>query len=404
MIKKYSLFFICIELLFFLGCSPSWTEAIKKGKIGKQEFYEKVIIQVENGFIFVPVVIHGKTYKFLFDSGALFSISKKLQKNLNFKAITTGNIVDSDNNKTSVNYVKVDTTHIGAIPFINQTAFVADFEANPILKCLEIDGIIGSNLMRFCNWEIDYQNKQIALIDLVNPTINLKSETVPFKTDNQYNILVDLKIREATVKNMKIDYGSNQIMSFPKNIFNTLKEKEEIKETYIETGEKRSGIVGKAIELKREIALLDSLKFQNLKLNNVKVQTGSSGLIGKDILSRLVVTINWKNLTLLMQPADSVKIDNKSFGLTLGYSDDNKLVHIQSVIKNSTAYNKGVKPGMQVLKLDSLNFVETHTFCDYVDYINKQTNNVTLKLLDESGNIKEFYFKKEFLGKNRILD
>lgn len=398
MIKKYILFFICIELFFFSACSPSWTEAIKKGKIGKDAFHETVITKVENGLIFVPVVIRGKTYKFLFDSGALFSVSKKLQKALNFKVITTGNIVDSDNNKTSVNYVKVDTTYIGAIPFIDQTAFVADFEANPILKCLEIDGIIGSNLIRFCNWEIDYQNKQIVLINTDSPIIKSKSEIVPFNTDRQYNILVDLKIGDATVKNMKIDYGSNQSISFPQNIFNTLKEKEEIKEAYIEIGKKRSGIVGKAINLNREITVLDSLKFQNLKLNNVQVQTGSSALIGKDILSRMVVTINWKDLKLIMQPADSVQIDNRTFGFTLGYSDDNK-VYVQSVIESSTAFKKGVKSGMQVLKLDSLNFVEQHTFCDFVDYANQQRNDVNLELLDDSGNIKEFYFEKEFLGK-----
>jgi hypothetical protein len=398
MIKKYILFFICIELFFFSACSPSWTEAIKKGKIGKDAFHETVITKVENGLIFVPVVIRGKTYKFLFDSGALFSVSKKLQKALNFKVITTGNIVDSDNNKTSVNYVKVDTTYIGAIPFIDQTAFVADFEANPILKCLEIDGIIGSNLIRFCNWEIDYQNKQIVLINTDSPIIKSKSEIVPFNTDRQYNILVDLKIGDATVKNMKIDYGSNQSISFPQNIFNTLKEKEEIKEAYIEIGKKQSGIVGKAINLNREITVLDSLKFQNLKLNNVQVQTGSSALIGKDILSRMVVTINWKDLKLIMQPADSVQIDNRTFGFTLGYSDDNK-VYVQSVIESSTAFKKGVKSGMQVLKLDSLNFVEQHTFCDFVDYANQQRNDVNLELLDDSGNIKEFYFEKEELSK-----
>jgi len=398
MAKKYILFFICIELFLCSGCSPSWTEVIKKGKIGKQEFYETVTTQVENGLIFVPVVIRGKSYKFLFDSGALFSVSKKLQKSLNFKVITTGNIVDSDNNKTSVDYVKVDTTYIGKIPFINQTAFVADFEANPMLKCLEIDGIIGSNLMRFCNWEVDYQNNQITLINMASPIKKSNSEIVPFKTDRQYNILVDLKIGEATVKNMKIDYGSNQIISFPQNIFNILKEKAEIKEIYNETGKKRSGIVGKAINLNREITVLDSLKFQNLTFNNIKVQTGSSALIGKDVLSRMVVTINWKDLTLIIQPADSVQIDNKTFGFTLGYSDE-KNIHVQSVIESSTAFNKGVKPGMQVLQLDTLSFVEKHTFCDFVDYANQQRDDVNLELLDDFGNIKEFYFKKEPLSK-----
>ena len=396
MVKKYLWLSVCIELFFLSSCSPSWTEAINKGKIGRESFYETVASRVENGLFFVPVVIQGKSYNFLFDSGAIFSVSEKLQKALNLKTITTGNIVDSDNNRTKVNYVKVDTAYIGQIPFINQTAFVGDFEANPVLKCLKIDGIIGSNLMRYCNWKIDYQNKQITLSDTIKTEPKANSELVPFKTDKQYNILVDLKIGKATVKNIKIDYGSNKIISFPKDVFNTLKDNEEIKETYVEIGKKQSGIVGKAINLEREIAILDSLKIQDLKLTDVGVQTGSDGLIGKDILSRLVVTINWKNLTLMLQPIDSVQVDNRKYGFTLGYSDEKK-VYVQSVIKNSTAYKKGIKPGMKVLKLNALDFAEKHSFCDYVSYANQTVNEVNLELLDDSGNIKSFHLLKEHL-------
>ena len=52
----------------------------------------------------------------------------------NFKVISKGHIVDSDKNRTKVNYVQIDTLIIGNIPFVNQTAFVANFESNPKIK------------------------------------------------------------------------------------------------------------------------------------------------------------------------------------------------------------------------------------------------------------------------------
>ena len=129
-------------LIIHTSCSVSWTDAIRYGEIDRISFSEKVDIEIENGLIFVPVQIEGHKYRFLFDTGAPFSISTDLQDALDYKVVSKGHIVDSGNNRKRVNYVLVDTVLIGSIPFINQTAFEGDFTSNPILECLGIDGIL----------------------------------------------------------------------------------------------------------------------------------------------------------------------------------------------------------------------------------------------------------------------
>ncbi len=139
------------------SCAVKWTDTIQYGSVTKLSNIEVVSIEIRNKLIIVPIRIKEKEYRFLFDTGAPFSISEKLQENTNFKTVSEGNIVDSDYNRKKVKWVQVNSINVGNVSFKNQTAFVGDFEANPILNCLEIDGIIGSILIRQYNWTIDQE-------------------------------------------------------------------------------------------------------------------------------------------------------------------------------------------------------------------------------------------------------
>jgi hypothetical protein len=381
-----------IVLIILASCSVKWTTVINYGEVDCIDFYETIDIEVQNGLIFVPVQIGGKKYNFLFDSGAPFSISKKLQKTFNFKVISKGNIVDSDNNRKKVNYVQVDTIYIGSIPFTNQTAFEGDFTSNPILECLKIDGIIGSNLMRHTNWTVDQSLKKITLSNTISQKTKEKSIIVPFQTDNQYNILVSIGIGASTVKNLKIDYGSNGPISLDKNVFSLLKERKIIGKTYLEKGSKRSGIIGKSVSLNRQITFVDSLELGELKIDDVELRSGSSPLIGNKILSKYIVTIDWGNSKLYFRNNNNVKIDtHKTFGLSLVSS--NETIYVQSVIENSDAFKKGIVPGMQVLKLDSLDFLASHNYCDYVSLAGS-LEKLLIETIDSKGQKKEFQIER----------
>ncbi len=393
--KIFIRFLAWTVLLLYSSCSVKWTTAINYGKVEHIDFNETVDIEIKNKLIFVPVQIGGKKYNFLFDSGAPFSISKKLQKTFNFKVISNGHIVDSDNNRKEVNYVQVDTIQIGSIPFTNQTAFEGDFTSNPILECLKIDGIIGSNLMRYSNWTIDQSLKKITLSNTISQKTKEESIIVPFQTDNQYNILVSIGIGASTVKNLKVDYGSNGSIGLPKNVFSLLKERKIIGKTYFEKGSKRSGIIGKSVSLNRQITFVDSVELGGLKIDDVELRSSTSGLIGNKVLSKYIVTIDWGSNKLYFRN-NNVKIDtHKTFGLSLG-SSANGTIYVQSVIENSDAFKKGIVPGMQVLKLDSLDFSATHNYCDYVSLAGS-LEKILIETRDSTGQKKEFQIERTSL-------
>jgi hypothetical protein len=391
--KKLILLVLAEIVLFFTsGCSIEWSRAIHYGKISQNDFNETVDIEIQQGLLFIPVMINGKNYRFLFDSGAPFSISKELQTQHSFKTVSRGKIIDSDYNRKKVKWIKVDSIQIGNISFINQTAFIGDFKANPVLECLKFDGIIGSNLIRHCNWTIDQELKKVSLSNDVIDTVIKESIRIPFKEDFQYNIFLDIKISEATIKNVLVDYGSNGSIALNDEIFSILKEKDIVDKTLIEKGVKETGIIGEPIKFIDEITFPDVIKINGLKLNNVEVKTGMTDLIGNKILSRFILTIDWDNKNLYLQEIKTPAKFNESFGFRIGYSSETG-VYIQSVVENSLAYNKGIRPYMKVTKVDELNFEYGNDFCDYLNHDPGYT--VFLELVDSTGQKQEYHVDKE---------
>ncbi len=384
-------------LLMISGCAVQWTKAIKYGSIEKEHFSETVQSELRNGLHILPVVIRGKSYRFLFDTGAPLSISKALQDECEFKVVSRGHIIDSDQNRKKVDYVAVDSLLIGAVAFTGQTAFVGDFESNPLIKCLEIDGIIGSNLMRHCNWTIDYLHESISLTDQVDMESLGDYSSVPFTSDQQYNMLLDVSFGESKIQNLTVDYGYNGSVSLPANVFEVLKEKEMLGEIFLEEGISQSGIIGVPVSLKKKISNVDSVWIGDSILEHVELNSGGSGLIGGHVLSRFIVTIDWNTSNLYLQQSATL-LDKEQFGFKAGY-DKSRGIYIQSITEGSSAFERGILTEMEVMKVDSLDFESGSVFCDYVAFMENAPEEIQLELLDKNGLRKKVRIKRAALNK-----
>ncbi|WP_170110420.1 aspartyl protease family protein [Flavilitoribacter nigricans] len=380
--KLLILLFPGIWCFLISGCTVKWTEAIQYGEVEQEEFRATVPIEIQKDLILVPVSIQGKSYRFLFDSGAPFSISDRLQREFGFKTVSRGTIVDSDHNRKKVNWVQVDAIDIGGISFREQTAFVGDFAANPILGCIGIDGIIGSNLIRHSNWIIDQEQGALSLFSTIDQEALNAYAIVLFETDYQYNIFLDVDLGSATVGKVLLDYGSNGSVSLSRDIFSRLKDRGIIRETLSEKGVRQTGIIGTSVPLDREIAFTDSLRMDRLQPEDVMLRTGKTVSIGNKLLSRFRVTIDWENQVLYMEPGGKTRDPARSRGFSLGYAVD-KGIYVQSVIENSKADRAGIRPNMQVLKIDGLDFANGNDYCDYVQH--ELSDEFFIQLIDAQG-------------------
>lgn len=384
---------IVFSLSILNSCSPSWSSTFQSGSISKAEFTETINMELVKGVIIIPVEINGKTYRFLFDTGAINSISNEMQEELGFEVVTTGTIKDSDNNRTKVEYVNLDSLSIGGIAFYNQSSFVGDFKANPVLRCMNLDGIIGSNVMRFCNWTIDYKKEEILLTSQQFEESAQETFSIPFETDKQYNQFISLKIGDKSINRVKVDYGSNGSLSIPDEAFQKLKDYELIQKSTFETGFSQSGIVGKTLVKKDEITIVDSLYHEDLKFRNVLLESGGNGLLGSQIFSNWIVTIDWKEQQLHFQAQEMQKTEQYTFGIGIGYSE--KIgAYVQTIIQGSPAEAAGIAAKMKVLKIGDFNFNEESDFCRYIHY-NKEEKALNIEFIDFEGNTHQKTLLKE---------
>lgn len=388
---RHYLFLLVLLLLFNISC-----DAQRQEKREKVEFSKSVKTELKLGLHIVPVQLNGKQYRFLFDTGASTSISKAVQSELKYKVVDRGHIVDSDKNKIRVDYVRVDSIVIEGVKFRKVKAFVADFTANPTLACLELDGILGSNMMQACNWQIDYVNQQIDFSNEAFLTEEQGVYSADFRADGQYDIIVDLKMGRATVSNMKIDYGNNSSVSIPHKVFKVLYDEKIIPEAYLEAGFRQGGIGANPVSMERYYGYLDTLTIGDLHSTNLTLKTGKSGLIGREFLSRYIVAINWSEKKLRFKPQESWEDSRRTFGYSMGLNSAGHPV-LFGVTENSSAAKNKLRQGMKVLRIDSVDFTDGDGYCDYINQLENTRDKTNIVAEDASGKTYNVVLTKELL-------
>ena len=111
--------------------------------------------------IFITVLIQGKPYLFLYDTGAITIISDEIREALNLDLLYQNKMVDASNITHKETFYKLDDLTIGTTKFKNIGVASQNLDKFSQKMCLQIDGILGSNIIRTLNWKIDYKNKQL---------------------------------------------------------------------------------------------------------------------------------------------------------------------------------------------------------------------------------------------------
>lgn len=79
--------FVILVLSFFANSIFAQGINLNQISIKQKRYLQKISYQNMDGKLIVPVSINGKTYNFLFDTGAPLTISDKLFKELNLPII-----------------------------------------------------------------------------------------------------------------------------------------------------------------------------------------------------------------------------------------------------------------------------------------------------------------------------
>ena len=165
-------------LLLILNNAIAQNINLNKGETETENYFTDVNFEFVNGKIIIPVVINNITYRFLLDTGAPNLISKKLATMLSPKFQNKIDVSDANENKSSMNIVELPNLTIGTITFKNTVALSSEDEKILVFDCFNIDGFIGSNLLRNSIIQIDVNKKNLTITnDIKNFKLNKRNSS-----------------------------------------------------------------------------------------------------------------------------------------------------------------------------------------------------------------------------------
>lgn len=353
-------------LVVLVSCSSlKKIQLMKSGEVSNSNFMERISFDYGAKLPIVEATINGHKGRFLFDTGAPNVLSKEFSQKLNLKKLAYGSVGDSGGNVLNNQaFIQIETITLGKVTFKNTGAIIQDLGTSQAMKCLNIDGIIGANLMRNAFWRIDYQNKKIEITDDLN-RFELTNEysTINFKTKTQGTPLIDLDIDGIKVKNLTFDTGSNGQMSIPTSALQALQKTKTVSSTY-SIGSTTYGVGGKAKNDTLFYGIIDTIKIGNLNLEKkiIKFSTHSDN-IGNKYFENYNVVLDWKNEKIYMKELQNYQHDFLiDFGFGIDWQDNG--IYIGSIYTNSDATNN-LQIGDKILKINNQEFtnLSNDTIC-----------------------------------------
>jgi len=385
--------FLIIASFLTTGCT-SISKLYKSGSVNQDEFYGRTTFETAFDLIIVPVNINGKRCRFLFDTGAPMVISEELRDELELNTVNQGNVSDSQGERKKLDYVWLDKVTIGGVDFEKTGAVVADLNKAPEIHCMQIDGILGANMMKLAVWKIENQNKAMFFASSKEKLSVGDNDrlAIDFQTKTTYSPVIDLSISDSTtIKRVTFDTGYGGYLSLDGDYFDstlTVLEK-----SY---GYSSTGLYGSSYDTVLDVKTSMTFGDFNQVAPVVFSMAKSKNLLGMDFINQFDVVLDWNTNTIELYPVKLESQKIKSFGLTPKWND--KKLIVGSVSKGSLAEIDGIEVGDVIVKLNRWDFREPRlaTYCDMM--LELHGKNVSVMRLElEDG--RSYTFTKDNLSK-----
>ena len=305
-------------LLIFQSCSAIKVSKLRTGgSVKESSFMEEIPLRYVNNLIFIDILINGKTYNFLFDTGAELSvIGDHIKNEIDYASITSAAVETSSMTSKRQEFVELGDLTIGKVTFERTGAVIMDISHfNNYFGCRPIDGILGNNLMRKAAWQVDYENKKIMLCDN-SAKLNVSEDAVRINLDDAdtRNVYLDLTI-EGVSSTFTFDTGYNGSIMSDSTMFNKLKAARSDLGYITQEGVFTTDVNGKVIGETYKVLAEEIQMEGGLDMSNQVVNLGgsSSSLLGNKVFDDYLLTLDWSNNTLFLEKQKDLAVDEVSY-------------------------------------------------------------------------------------------
>lgn len=269
--------------------SQNRKQIAKSGFVNEKDYLVEIPFSYIGKHIFIEVLISDKKYNFLFDTGyEISAIDQDISKEISYTLKKEIELSGSSVSTQKVRLIELSNISISNVSFEKTYGMLQDLSLiKPNYETIKISGIIGNNLMRKANWQIDYKKSVIRISDKTNKfDIPKTSQIVTMKNQNWGLGYIDTQINTKTYKFI-FDLGSSGKFTANTSFIENLDQK---KTTNPE-------------ELKQKFPI-DKIKIGEIELYNqsLSLEKGVASLIGNAFFEDYLLTIDWKKNILHLTP------------------------------------------------------------------------------------------------------
>lgn len=339
---------------------------LSQGGTNQTNYYTVIPYEEVNGKMIVSATIEGKSYRFIFDTGAPMTISKELNDQLNLKILTKNTITDANGKKDSVFFGSLKKIEMGGLLFENIPTFLTPTK-NIIFDCFNVDGFIGSNLLRNSIVQFNDSTKQIIITDEEKKLSLNPKHSSKLKLTNQSNPIITVTFRNKRKLKGEIlfDTGYNGFLDFPKNSFDLFQKYDLFKVLAKANGSSGLSMFGVPNDAMQYNLLVKEMKMNEVSFVNINTNTGTDNdfKIGSKLMKYGVVTVDYKNKKFYFDPNFVQEKNLSKPQLPFGLKLENDRIVIGFVWDENI--KDRIQVGDRVLKIDDV-IVENMNTCDAI--------------------------------------
>jgi hypothetical protein len=385
---------LCLAFAFPAYASQAQYYNYNQGGTPAKNYYEQIPYEWLNGKLFVYVNIGGGRHKFVFDTGAPLCVSKALADAVNLPVIHMDTLNDAYGGHVVKPTVIVDKLELGSLVFEHVPAVEAIVTQ---YACWNVDGSIGSNMLRGSIVYIDPVKQVIILTDQLDKLPVDTSKGIPLVTkyDNQTTPYLRIWFDKGSSAEMEFDTGDASFIRFNQRYMDLMKRASVFKTIRKGYGSQFYGMAGAENSITKyllrfPIATIGAASFQNITTGTVN---GGTPAIGSKLLDYGAVALDYIHGRFYFNASKPVNdLSEKQWPFIPTLENDHIVVGV--VWDNAPA---SLKPGQQILAVNDIS-CERLSACDVLnrklDFSNG-TDFANLTIRDSQGVVKTLVIHKE---------
>ena len=331
---------------------------LNRGGVSEASYYSKLDFEYVRDKLIVPVIIDKDTFRFIFDTGSPTIISEKLQQRFSYPSVVRDTVVDIHGNSREMDVVLVDSLFLNQILFEDIPALVTKMDQLP-LSCYNVDGFIGSNMLRNSIVGIDLDARSIEITDDINRFEVENYRQTAMHLDRQSSPFISLSLHPDVKTPFLFDTGSHTFINLSLSEYRSLEDRIHF-EIYREGH--GSGVMGLFGTGEKKVTYqvgVDSLFFCKTTFMDPLISvTPTNSKMGVKLLEYGPVVLDYRKERLLFR-SQKERIRYRSskiseFGFIPVLKENSFRVGV--VWDNSLADSLGLQPGYEIIRVNEFNF------------------------------------------------